>query len=736
MLLPTINAFSADTIEGEIKASGKIVDVTGNGAKFNEYRDITDGIYGSARLKYDGDVYFFNLKAVDIGYATQKYSIDGGMWGKFKYNIQYNEVPHNFTYGARTFYSGAGTGSLDFSGATAPVPGTLTANTNYLDTAFVLSQFTNIFDYSTTRRQTSGGLRFDMMKPLYVDISLERELKQGTMPVSAARGSSPGQGNVELPSPLDYTTNTVKAEVGYSKNPVFASLSYSYTKFSNSIENLYFRFPNTSAQSNTLPMDVYTLPPDNQYHKLAFKGKVKLPMNSALSVNAGYSSATTQVSLFDSYIYALTTASAVGQGAVGNVTGLTDTLFNGRVNTTNFSAVLTSNPASNIDGKMFFKYNKKENKSDEISGTASSNGLLYTNHLFGYDKNAFGLEANLKLPARFTVKPYYNYAKVDRLRRDIPRTTDNIYGLEFKWKGIEFMTAKAVYERMNRGATWANPITEVVPTPSTGTNYTADTAIGYSIPFDGAPQNRDTYKIALDIYPDDNLNVGLGYKNKNSRYKDTTLGLLYEKSNVFSVSADYTIGKSALLSGYVDTETAKQSQSGSRSGTNTNTVAPATDNAYSEAWNVKQKDISFDYGLSADLYVIPNTLALRAQYDDVRSDGSADLTYYTVTLPSGYNNDLVDIGNWGDYRKKALMLKATYSVSKNVSLSIGYAHENYKNTDTAANGYYYYFVTSTATPTTSTGVPVNVNGSSYLTGAYSKPSYTANVVFCAVTHKF
>lgn len=720
ILMPVINAFSADTIEGEIEVTGKMVDVNGSDAKFNEYRDIDDGIYGSVRLKYDGDVHFFNLNASDIGLDTQKYKIDGGMWGKFKYNIQYNEIPHNFTYGAKTFYSGAGTDNLTFSGATAPVPGTLTPFTYYLDTPAVLAGYTNVFDYSIERRQASGGIKIDLMKPFYLDISLAREKKEGIMPVSAARGTSPGAGNVELPAPLDYTTNTVKAEIGYSKNPVFASLSYSFTKFENDNENLYFRFPNTATQSTVLPLDVYTLPPNNEYNKLAFRGKVKLPMNSALSVNAGYSSAKSEVSLFDYYVYANTTATTVGQGAVGNITGLTDYVFNGRVNTTNFSAVLTSNPVSNIDGKIYYKYYEKENKSDEISGT--SGGVVYTNPLFGYEKNMFGIEASIKLPAKFTVKPYYNYAKTDRHREDIPETTDNIYGIEVKWKGLNFMIAKAAFERLNREAVWNIIVV----------NNASDTATGFSIAYDGAPQDRDTYKIALDIYPFDNLNIGLAYKYKKSDYKDNTLGLLGEKSNVYSVNADYTIGKVATLSGYVDYETYDQSQSGSRSGT---TTISTPDNAYATAWDVKQKDKSYDYGASADVYIIPKKLTLRTQYDYVRSDGSADLTYYTVTLPTGYNNDLVDIANWGDYRKQVLMLKAIYTASKNFSFSIGYAHENYKNTDTAVNGYY-YFVTTGAAPTTSTGTPLNVNGSSYLTGAYSTPSYSANVFFCAVAYKF
>jgi hypothetical protein len=100
MMLIPFSAFADEAVfEGEVTAQGQLVHVSGNKANFNEYSDTEDGIYGAIGLRYEKDSYFMRFNASDIGYDTQKYTLDGGMWGKFKYDLFYNEIPHNITFG-------------------------------------------------------------------------------------------------------------------------------------------------------------------------------------------------------------------------------------------------------------------------------------------------------------------------------------------------------------------------------------------------------------------------------------------------------------------------------------------------------------------------------------------------------------------------------------------------------------------------------------------------------------
>ena len=120
---------------------------------------------------------------------------------------------------------------------------------------------------------------------------------------------------------------------------------------------------------------------------------------------------------------------------------------------------------------------------------------------------------------------------------------------------------------------------------------------------------------------------------------------------------------------------------------------------------------------------MPDKWRLRAQYDHVRSDGLADFTVFKTT-----GDDALDHQSWDDYKKKSFLVKAIYDVNKNISTTLGFAHERYRYNDAALDDYRYTF-----TGTTNTSTLVNMN---YLTGAYADQSYEANVVFANLKYSF
>ena len=246
-LLPLSSAFSQDnkTIEGEVGLTGVWIDVhgkEGGKAKFTEYRDLREdgAVFGRARLNLDTDKYFLNFNAGDFAYDTQYYNIDGGMWGRFKFDLFYDEIPHNITFDARTPFIGAGHDLL-----------TGTPNSNV--------PAWNTFDYSILRHQYGTGFKVDVIRPFFLDFSFERENRDGIKPTGAAE-TSPGGRAFELPEPVDYVTNNLKVSAGYSQKPLFLSLNYIHSDFSNS--NTALNLP-----SNFNAPNAFSLPPDNTYDK-------------------------------------------------------------------------------------------------------------------------------------------------------------------------------------------------------------------------------------------------------------------------------------------------------------------------------------------------------------------------------------------------------------------------------------------------------------------------------------
>ncbi|MEW5745365.1 MAG: MtrB/PioB family decaheme-associated outer membrane protein [Nitrospirota bacterium] len=700
-------------MEGGISVTGMLTEVNGSEAKFNEYRDTQDGVYGDIRLGYESGRYYFDLKAANFGYAhnsedwgfdNQRYDLSGGIWGKFKYDFFYDEIPHNITYGARSFYSGIGTGSL--TGAPIPLaPGDVT-----------IADAWNAFDYSLKRKQYGGGIRLDAIRPFFFDVSAAREERDGIRPTAASTGT-PGQGAVELPAPIDYVTNTLKAEAGYSRKPLYASVSFLYSNFDNDNEVLSFQHPVTGGVDNT------SLPPGNEYYKGSFKGAVNLPFNSKFDVNLGFSRKESNPLLITSYVF---------EGAAASVDYGGRTTFDGKIDTQNYAFALTSRPVRFLDTKLFYRYYEWENKSDRITHTDSGSGVTLTNRLFDYHKNSAGIELGFRLPANFHITPAYKYVKTNRSREDLPETEDDIYSIDARWTGLDFLTVRAGYERLERDAEHGQL---TVVTGVQAEQDVADVVEPFLRRFDAGPQDRDTYRASVELYPLEALNVGFGFQYKKSDYKDTVFGLHDDKRYEFNVDADYAIGRFARLFAYFDYERTKLYQFQRQAPFNADAglmdptvppvvlVPPPPPGGPVFNWDVTQVNESYDYGAATDIYLIPRKLTLQLQYNHVDSDGSADYTYFFAdALTLGRTNENIDIDNWDDYRKDLFIAKVIFNVTKAFSLSAGYAYEQYKYNDATLDGYIFAF--PIATPNT------------FLTGAYADQSYNANVVFATVAYKF
>jgi MtrB/PioB family decaheme-associated outer membrane protein len=674
--------------KGEITLTGVFLDTNGNEAKFKEYNDLRNGAYGRIHLNYDTEKYFMDFKAGDIAYDTQNYRLGGGMWGKFKVDIYYDEFPHNFTFGARSFYQGIGGNFLTYPGA-APNPNFLTWNE---------------FDYSIKRKNLGGGLKLEMLKPFYFDVSASREERDGTYPIGVSLRSPGGPALEQLALPIDYTTTDIKLEGGYAKNPFFFSFSYLYSQFENDNNKLYFRNP-AAALGVTTP-DIFTLPPDNHYFKLAFKGAVKLPMNSKFSTNLAFSRAKSEADLISYYLN--------NAGAVVPLT-LSDPKFNGKIDTQNYHFVLSSNPISFLEGKIFYKHYKTSNKSDQILTTdITSVPPTELNDLFDYKKDTVGLELGFKLPAKFYLNTFYHYIKTKREREDIPENKDNLYSVELRWNGLDFMLPKIGYERLNRKAKFEGSID-----PNDIELWVRR--------FDAAAQIRDTYKASIDFSPIENLNFGISYKYKKADYQNTIIGLTSEKSNLINIDGDFTIGKFVKLFGYfgferIDTDQFQRQFAAPPPADAGNPITGPT-SATRFNWDAKQKEKEYDYGIGVEIYAIPKKLTFVLQHDYVRSNGLVDYTVFRALNP-GETQDNIDLPAWDDYRQDSYMIKAVYNVVKGLSFTLGYAYERFNYKDAQYEGFRY---TVGAFP---------ANNTSALTGAYVKPSYSTNLVFLGATYKF
>ncbi len=677
-------AFAAeDKISGDITASGTLSHVNGSKAKFNEYNDIQGGLYGDIKIKYDSDKYYTDFYSRDMFYNTQSYGLEGGKWGAFRFDIHYDELPHNFTFDAKTLYSGAGTANLTYP--THP-PGTNT------DTW-------NTFDYSTKRKNYGAGFKIDLLKPFFLDVSAASERRTGVYALGAA-GTSPGGIAIELPAPIDYTTDSFSLMTGYVKNPVFLSLGYFYSSFNNSNLNFNFRDPATANTAGTI--DTYSMPPANHFYKINLKGAIKLPFQSKFNLDLAMASAKSDAILRNSYVGDVA-------GGLRNIT-LNTPFFNGQVDTNNISTSVTSRPFSFLDAKLFLKYDTRENKSDVITITdTTQTPATFTNMLFNYRRAKYGTEFGFRLPAQFYLSANYNHSDISREREDIPDNRDDLFGADLKWKGLDFFAARIGYERMDRRAEFEQPSVASIET--------------FIRRFDAAAKTRNTFKANLDFFPIDDLSISLGYKHRETSYSDTILGLNSDKGDEFIIDADYLINKRIRLFASFDYERVRLDQLQRQTNGTFDPSLPSTATAFN--WTAAQKDEDYSYMVGAEIFIIPEKLTLLLQYSYLQADGSVDYTYLLGAnpLPVGRTQDNIDLSNWDGYKLSSFLIKLSYNVTKALSVAAGYAYEKYDYNDVQYDGYTY--------------VPaVTGTNGAYLTGAYNNPSYESHRGFITLSCRF
>ncbi|MGC9977259.1 MAG: MtrB/PioB family outer membrane beta-barrel protein, partial [Syntrophales bacterium] len=538
-------------------------------------------------------------------------------------------------------------------------------------------------------------------KPFFFDFETSSEQKTGIYPLGAA-GTNPGGTSIELPAPINYRTDSVSMSAGYLRDPLRLSVGYFYSGFTNSNLNLNFRNPATANTASAT--DTLTMPPDNDYYKVNFIGSMKFPWSSKFDLKLAMGSARSDGTLPTSYV-------ADVPGGLSHIL-LSKLTFNGQIDTRNLAMSLTSRPLSFLDGRLFLKYDERENKSDQITITDTSQSpSVFTNTLFDYRKVDYGIELGFRLPEKLYLNTNYSHGTISRLRDDIPEDRDDLFGAELKWTRFDFMTARVGYERLNRRADFQVPA---------GGATDIETFIRR---FDAAGKNQNTYKAGVDLFPVDNLNISLSYKYNETNYPDTILGLTSNKRDEFSIDADYSIGKWIKLFAFFDYDRIRQNQFQRQFSTATDPSLPPTSTDFN--WTAFQKDETYSYMVGADIYIIKDKLTLRLQHSYLESNGSVDYTYLLGgnPLPAGRTQDNIDISDWDDYELRYYLIKLTYNATKALSVAAGYAYEKYIYSDAAYNGYQY--------------VPAitGTNGA-YLTGAYSNPSYESHVVFVTVSYRF
>lgn len=674
-------------------------------SKLNEYRDLgSTAPLTTFDAKGRGDNYYLNFFGENLGRDDMFLDFRGGKYGVFKYQLYDNELRHNFGsgFGARSPYAGIGGTTL-----TAVFP-------NGTPTAW------NSFDHSYSRRDLGGMFEVSANSPWYFRAEANEVKRSGINVIAGAQGTSPGNGFVDLPMPIDYTTMNYSAEGGYASRRGHFAVNYMQSRFTN--DNTLLNWSNGFFGG----VDKTILAPSNDLTRISANGNLrKLPGDSTLAGRVTHSKLTNSVAV---------QSTMLSTGGATPATAASSPVFNGDIKYTTVSLSLSSHPLHDLDTRLYWNWAHEKNDSTQVIfrpavgtgllGGASSNcsntgPAACVPELFGYKKNNYGIEAGYRLNRANRLTGGFDYYDISRDRIDFHGNEDRkLYG-EWKNSSLDALTARFKYQYLERRSDWA------VPPAVIGFNPTEN----YVRRFDLANVNQDLIKVVLDVQPAPFLDFGLEAIYKKNDYKDTALGRTNDDRQEYYASLSYGDPKKFRVMVFGDIEFLEYNSTHRVGGT---TLANSNPNAAPAGgppntiytWNAKNKDKSWQVGVGAD-WLPMERFTVKSSLIYAETNGTVDFAALGGAVLAAPG--LLPINNFDNTKRTSLNLKGIYRHSKQWEFTGGYAFEKYRYSDIGYDNFQYIGLATAGALTTAT---------SYMTGQYAFQPYTANIFYLIGTYKF
>lgn len=212
-LLIVTPAFASDELHGDLTLGLRTTHFASDdkSAKYDEYRDMSNGLFGDVNMLFDSEAYYLGLSIENPSLDDQSYEIRGGQFGLGKARVYFDELSHQLSRDALPPLTGIGSNNLTIPDPVPPVSAW------------------REFDYRVERKVFGAEVTVDpQQNPFYLKFSMEQQQHEGTMPWGLFNFS-----DFEVPMPVDYTTNNFMVESGYRSKETTAVLTAGYSVFDN-----------------------------------------------------------------------------------------------------------------------------------------------------------------------------------------------------------------------------------------------------------------------------------------------------------------------------------------------------------------------------------------------------------------------------------------------------------------------------------------------------------------------
>lgn len=243
---PSTSSTAASGMNGEIVIAPQTVDVDSESAKFNEYRDLREGVFlPSLRLSAGSGSTQLQLSARNAGRDDQQFDLRVANAGTWSGALSWSQLPHRLSNNAFSPYSNAGNGLYTVPAVVGIL--TTTASGKYLasDAAINDQKIANYLaanlhpldEIGTQRNRGSLALVYQPVASTELAFSYMQESKEGDRVSFGTLGDRPPRTlNVELPEPIDFDQRDLRFQAGYATQRYQLQFEFAAPKFENDID--------------------------------------------------------------------------------------------------------------------------------------------------------------------------------------------------------------------------------------------------------------------------------------------------------------------------------------------------------------------------------------------------------------------------------------------------------------------------------------------------------------------
>ncbi len=630
-----------------------------NSSKFQEYRDLSSGLWAGLKLfgeSADGGDRNFALRMRGIGRQDARYTFDYRLEGKYALTFDYNKIPHRFGNDAVMPWDRPVLNQLEFPDA---VQGISTGDIE----AFVLSG--DRINLGLRRDRTRA--RFDLGKLSRLAWSFEytHENRGGDRPLAVAFGF----GNVqEIPEPIDY--DTTGAEIAGELNGEKGGLRFGvrHSRFENNFDFVVWDNPFNAVEADRNPSrGRFDLAPENESNLFFVDGRYKAGgwwFNGNVVHNT--------MSQDDRLLPYTINTGIEGEDLSGNTfqaasAGLPVDRADNKAEVFNLSANAGTELGEDWTLTLRYRFYDYDNTSPRIvfPGYVRLDERWNDDRLitvpYSYRRDNFSVELGWDATSTTNLVLAYMMESWDRDFREIEDSDEDIIKLSLNSRPSDKATVRASWATGDRTTSEYRTEAQLV--------FFVDPHDIDNLPglrkYDQAERDVDDYDLTVQLFPHEAWNLSFGLSGRDEDYGRSEFGLISDELFNYNFEIGYTPGANLSFYLFGHNEDRDVFQRNRQSGRSLSTDPADTWTAFftedTNTWGLgltSESDTGWKLDLSAHL-----------------SDTNGEIDFETP--PGGSPSEAVDIFNYEDIELLTVRLKIERELNSRVSCGALYLYEDY-----------------------------------------------------------